>query len=113
MEEEGKYKELNTELTTKIDKLQEQNAYFMELENKERDNLLGKLPEDDREDFVDLPLNQLSKVVNKFKTTEVIKPEIPSVKGAIKNVSINKPFSSMNEAEREVWHNEQTAHLRK
>ena len=68
MEEEGKYKELNTELTTKIDKLQEQNAYFMELENKERDNLLGKLPEDDRAIYEDLSTEKLRKHISNIST---------------------------------------------
>ena len=33
--------------------------------------------------------------------------------GAVRKVVSSKPYASMNEAERQEWHESQTAHLRK
>ena len=33
--------------------------------------------------------------------------------GSVRKVVSNKPYASMNEAERQEWHESQTAHLRK
>jgi hypothetical protein len=66
MEEQGQYKELNTELQSKIDTLTEKNNYYVEQERIERDNLLSKLPEDDRKIYGDLSTNKLKTHIEKF-----------------------------------------------
>ena len=112
MEEDGKFKELIAEQNQLIETLKVKADAGDQLLKDRHTQLLEQLPEVDREDFADLPAKQLEKVVNKFKATELIKPEIPSVKGAIKNVSLDKPYASMTEAEREQWHNDTFASLK-
>ena len=112
MEEDGKLKELLVEQDKMIEDLKVKADAGEQLLKDQHNRALEELPEEDREDFVDLPLKQLLKVVNKFKVTEAIRPEIPSVKGAVKNVVSNKPYASMTEAEREQWHNDRVANLK-
>ena len=84
MEEDGKLKELLTEQDKLIETLKVKAEAGDKLLKDRHTQLLEQLPEDDREDFADLPYNQLSKVVAKFTALETVKPEIPSVKGAVK-----------------------------
>ena len=85
MEEDGKLKELLSEQDKMIETLKVKAEAGEDLLKSQHDQLLAQLPEDDREDFADLPINQLSKVVAKLKAKEQIKPEIPSVKAALKS----------------------------
>ena len=84
MEEDGKLKELVTEMEQQIETLKVKADAGEVMMKAEHDRLLGELPEEDRPDFEDLPTNQLRKVVAKLKANETIKPEIPSVKAAVK-----------------------------
>ena len=54
MEEEGKTKELYSELQIKNKALEEKNAYYQELEEKERESLLSQIPEGERSIYEDL-----------------------------------------------------------
>tara|TARA_Y100000401_G_scaffold66066_1_gene52713 strand:- start:1533 stop:2087 length:555 start_codon:yes stop_codon:yes gene_type:complete len=72
MEEQGKYKELNAELQSKVDSLQEKNAYYVELENKERENLLSKIPEDDRQIYEDLSTEKLRKHISNMEVRQSV-----------------------------------------
>ena len=92
MEEDGKLKELIAEQDKVIDILKVKAEAGDKLLKDRHTELLNQLPEEDREDFADLPTNQLGKVVAKFKTTETVKPEIPSVKGAVKGTE--KPIKN-------------------
>ena len=112
MEEDGKLKELLTEQDKVIETLKVKAEAGEQLIKNQHTQALEQLPEEDREDFADLPLNQLLKVVNKLKATEVVRPEIPSVKGATKNITSNKPYASRSEAEREEWHNNTVANMK-
>ena len=84
MEEDGKLKELLAEQDKVIEVLRSKAEAGDQLLKDQHAILLEQLPKDDREDFSDLPINQLRKVVAKFKVAETVKPEIPSVKGAVK-----------------------------
>ena len=84
MEADGELKELLAEQDKTIEALRVKADAGDQLLKDQHTRLLEQLPEDDREDFADLPVNQLEKVVNKLKASQSVKPEIPSVKGAIK-----------------------------
>ena len=97
MEEDGKLKELVSEQDKIIETLKVKAEAGDKLLKERHTQLLEELPEEDREDFADLPYNQLSKVVAKYKALETVKPEIPSVKGAVKgNAQPIKNFWEMN-----------------
>ena len=101
MEEDGKLKELLVEQDKTIEALRVKADAGDQLLKDQHTRLLEQLPEDDREDFADLPTNQLAKVVNKLKASQSAKPEIPSVKGAIKSEDLSfKDLSKMTPKER-------------
>ena len=103
MEEDGKLKELLAEQDKLIDGLKVKADAGDKLLKDQHTQLLEQLPEDDREDFEDLPYNQLSKVVAKLKAAESVKPEIPSVKGAVKGNTENlQNFWEMNKADKDA-----------
>jgi hypothetical protein len=84
MEEDGKLKELVSEMEQQIETLKVKADAGDAMVKDRHEKLLLELPEDDRADFEDLPTNQLEKVVAKLKASEAVKPEIPSVKAAVK-----------------------------
>ena len=99
MEEEGKYKELNSELQAKFDKVKEQNDYYLALEQKERDTLLGTLPEDDRGIYEDLSTEKLRKHVETYNTrTSTPTDKSKAVRGNV--LSDDKDIWSMNQDEK-------------
>ena len=109
MEEEGKFKELNAELQTKNEKLIEQNNYYLEQEQKERDTLLGKLPEDDRGIYEDLSTEKLRKHLESVSSrTSVPTDKSNAVRGNV--LSDDKDIFAMStEDKRKNW----TAYLNK
>tara|TARA_Y100001963_G_scaffold159868_1_gene265851 strand:- start:12244 stop:12780 length:537 start_codon:yes stop_codon:yes gene_type:complete len=100
--EQGKYKEMYEDLKTKATAWENDSNEYRKFVDSEKSNLLESLPEDDRDDFKDLSLTQLKKIVSKVQT----KPEKPSVvRGDVgTNIEMNKTFKEMTEAEREKWH---------
>ena len=65
MEEQGKYKELNTELTTKLQSQEEKLNVYAEKEAKEREDLLSQLDDQDKEVYGSLSNDQLRKHLSK------------------------------------------------
>ena len=84
MAEKEQWKELAEERGNEIAQLKPIVEQAKAVEKSMREELLSDFPDEDQDDFKDLPYSQLSKVVTKLKATESIKPEIPSVKGALK-----------------------------
>ena len=102
--ENGKYEELLAEVKTENDALRKKSEYWDEYETKEKTELLEKLPEDDREDFSNLNLTQIKKVVKRLTQA---KPEtLKEVHGAVKTVTLDKPYGQMTEAEKRNWHSQ-------
>ena len=100
----GKYEELIAEMKTENDTLRKKSDYWDEYETKEKTELLEKLPEEDREEFGNLNLTQIKKVVKRLTQA---KPEtLKEVHGAVKAVNIDKPYAQMSDAERRAWHNQ-------
>jgi len=83
MEEQGQYKEINTELQAKIDKLTEQNNYYVEIEKKERETLLSKLPDDDREVYGDLSTEKLKAHIDRNFKQSVPTDKSNAVRGNV------------------------------
>tara|TARA_Y100000361_G_scaffold146649_1_gene157323 strand:- start:161 stop:721 length:561 start_codon:yes stop_codon:yes gene_type:complete len=65
MEEQGKYKELNAELTTKLTSYEEKLAVYAEKEKKEREDLISQLDDQDKEVYGSLSNDQLRKHLSK------------------------------------------------
>ena len=103
-EKEMSVQELNSELTAKTKSYEEQLTTYKERDEIEKKELLEKLPEEDREDFSNLSLIQIKKVVKRLTQA---KPEtLKEVHGAVKTVTLDKPYSQMTEAEKRVWHSQ-------
>ena len=71
MEEQGKFKELNAELTTKLQTQEEKLNVYAEKEAKEREDLIAQLDDQDKEVYGSLSNGQLRKHLNKSKKQSV------------------------------------------
>lgn len=102
--QQGKYKEMYTDLLEKSKVWETHSREYQSLINTEKGDLLEQLPEEDREVFKDLGLKQLRKVVAKVTTP---KPDVPkAVPGTVKDQPVEqKKYAEMTPQEREVWHN--------
>ncbi len=61
LEEQGKYKELNAELSSKVSKYEEKLNVYAEKEAKEREDLVSQLDDQDKEVYGSLSNDQLRK----------------------------------------------------
>ena len=68
LEDQGKFKELNANLTLERDALKVEADEYTAYKEGRKKELLEQLPEEDREDFGDFSMAQLEKVVKKFKS---------------------------------------------
>ena len=101
MEENDQWRELAEERGNKIDELEPIVERANALEASMREELLSEFPEEDRDDFKDLPMPTLRKVHGKLLKQKPAKTET-SVAGA-SNVP-SKKMSEMTKAEkRENW----------
>lgn len=100
--ENGKYEELIAEMKTENDALRKKSEYWDEYETREKTELLEMLPEEDREEFGDLSLSKLKKIVTRLSQP---KPEtLKEVHGAIKPVRLDKQYSDMTDEERRAYY---------
>lgn len=94
--------ELNNELTTTNKDLIARVAKYEERDEAEKMELLQKLPEEDREEFGDLSLGKLKKLVDRLAQP---KPEtLKEVHGAVKSNNdniIGKDWTKMDAKERQ------------
>ena len=104
MKDQEKYKELYESVAPFKDK---RESY----ESTRREVLLSKLPEEDRESLSSKDIDTLEYIVKVKEESKPVNPQHQA--NASRQVVIEKPFSSMNETERQAWHEAQTAHLRK
>ena len=104
LEAEGKLQQIIDEQDILIKDLSKKADYGIELEKSQKQDLINQLPEDDRADFEDLPVNQLKKIIPKLVAAQTSKPEIPSIKGSVNTLSLDKPWGQMNEAERRAFY---------
>ena len=104
LEEEGKLQQVIDEQDALIVNLREKAEYGIQLEKSQKQDLINQLPEDDRADFEDLPVNQLKKIIPKLVAAQTSKPEIPSIKGSVNTLSLDKPWGEMNDAEKRAFY---------
>ena len=104
LESEGKLQQIIDEQDKLIIDLKGKAEYGQKLEQSEKEKLLSQLPEADREDFNDLPYNQLQKIVPKLVAAQTSKPEIPSIKGSVQELKLDKPWAQMSEAEKRAFY---------
>ena len=77
-------------------------AKYQERDEAEKMELLQKLPEEDREEFGDLSLSKIKKLVARLTQT---KPDtLKEIHGAVKPVKMDKNYSAMNEEERRAYY---------
>ena len=116
LEEEGKYKELIAEQTSTIDNLNAKLESQTGIVNNYKQNLINGLASDDeRKEYLSTKSVDFLEELTKEKAA-MTPPSVANPKeslGAVRKVVSNKPYASMNEAERQEWHESQTAHLRK
>ena len=72
MEEQGKYKELNAELSDKVKTYEEKLNVYAEKEAKEREGLLSQLDDQDKEVYGSLSNDQLRKHLSKSQKQESV-----------------------------------------
>jgi len=116
LEEDGKLKELIDEHSSTIDKLNSRLESQMGIVNNYKQNLVNGLTSDDerKEHYATKDVSFLEDLTKEKAT--MTPPAISNPKeslGAVRKTVSNKPYASMNEAERQEWHEGQTAHLRK
>ena len=87
MEEQGKYKELNAELTSKVNKYEEKLNVYAEREAKEREDLISQLDDQDKEVYGSLSNDQLRKHLSKGQKPQ---PANTNTTQPIRDVSGNK-----------------------
>ena len=94
--------ELNTELTATNKDMAKRIAKYQERDEAEKMELLQKLPEEDREEFGDLSLSKIKKLVARLTQT---KPDtLKEIHGAVKPVKMDKPYSQMSDEERRAYY---------
>tara|TARA_Y100000401_G_scaffold116895_1_gene123848 strand:- start:381 stop:941 length:561 start_codon:yes stop_codon:yes gene_type:complete len=72
LEEQGKYKELNTELSTKLKSYEEKLSVYAEKEAKDREELISKLDDQDKELYSALSNDQLRKHLSKVQKSQSV-----------------------------------------
>ncbi len=102
--EQNKFKELYENEKLEKQSYLDKAKQFDDFIKTEKESLLGQLSDEDKEEFKDLPLKALKKVVSKItsKTVDPMKP----VAGSVKQPVMTKPYADMNEAERKEWFNQ-------
>lgn len=101
MEENQQWKELAEERANKISQLEPIVEQYQQTEQQIRAELLSDFPEDDQDDFKDLPTPALRKVHNKLLKQKVARTE-SSVAGI--STTPSKRMTDMNQKEkRENW----------
>ena len=108
LEASGKLQQIIDEQDVLINDLKSKAEYGIKLEQTEKENLLQQLPEDDRPDFEDLPYIKLKKIIPKLVASQKPRPEIPSIKGGVSNLKLDKPWGEMSEVERRAFYAEKS-----
>ena len=116
LEDEGKHKELIAEQSSTIENLNAKLESQTGIVNNYKQNLVNGLASDDeRKEYLSTKsvdfLEELTKEKAAMTPPAVDNPQ--ESLGSVRKVVSNKPYASMNEAERQEWHESQTAHLRK
>ena len=109
LEEDGELKELLAEFKS-------ENESLKPIASRYKQTLVNGLASDDeRKEYLSTKsvdfLEELRKENAAMAPPPVNNPQ--ESLGSVRKVVSNKPYASMNEAERQEWHESQTAHLRK
>ena len=114
MEEQGKFKELNAELQTKYDSLQKENAYYKEQEQKEREVLLHKLPEQERAVYGDLSTDILRIHINNVSKMQGIRTDKSGkIRGSNLDVKSDSEIWKMDQKNRQKNWKDVIKHFKK
>ena len=116
LEEDGKLNELITELKASNENLNSKLESQSNIVSNYKQNLVNGLTSDDeRKEYLSTKsvdfLEELTKEKAAMAPPPVNNPQ--ESLGSVRKVVSNKPYASMNEAERQEWYESQTAHLRK
>ena len=108
--EEGKYKELNSEQSVTIDKLNARLESQTGIVNNYKQNLVDGLASDD-ERKESLLSNSVVFLEELTKEKNLMQPSISNPGeslGAVRKTVSNKSFGDMNESEKREWHKQMT-----
>ena len=116
LEDEGKHKELIAEQSSTIDSLNAKLESQTTIVSTYKQTLVNGLTSDDeRKEYLSTKsvdfLEELTKEKAAMTPPAVANPQ--ESLGSVRKVASTKNYASMNEAERQQWHEDQTAHLRK
>ena len=100
LKEQEKFQELSESLQSKLDEVSPYKERWESHEANRRESLLSQLPEEDRESLGNKDLDTLEYIVNLKTESQPINPS--PTPGMARAISIDKPWSEMNEAERKA-----------
>ena len=105
LKEEGEFKTLLDKRDSEIKDLKVKAQAYDELLTSEKESILNKMTEEDRETFGNLPLKELKALDAKLTSQKPVQQNNPILSGMAKSAPIsNKNYAEMTEAERKVWH---------
>ena len=102
MIEDGKLQEAYDSLKVEFNSLKKQNEESQSIVTKARQDLLDKVPEEEREALEPLPFDTLKLVVGKMTTIPAA--QLPNTTPGVKQLVPDKPYAQMNEQERRAYH---------
>ena len=115
LEEQGKLKELLTEKDSTIDNLNSKLESQTGIVNNYKQNLVdGLTSEDERKEYLSTKSVDFLEELTKEKAA-MTPPAVANPKeslGAVRKATSTKNYASMNEAERQEYHEQMTGHLK-
>ena len=105
LKEEGEFKTLLDKRDSEIKDLRVKALAYDDLLTSEKESILNKMTEEDREAFGNLPLKELKALDAKLTSQKPVQQNNPILSGMAKAAPIsNKNYAEMTEVERKVWH---------
>jgi hypothetical protein len=103
MEEQGKYKELNKELSEKLNSYEEKLNVYAEKEAKEREDLISQLDDKDKDLYGALNNDQLRKHLSKVQKSQSVATNTTQAVRDVSNTKVNDWTSLSSEDKRSNW----------
>ena len=100
MEEQGKYKELNAELSDKVKTYEEKLNVYAEQEAKEREELLSQLDDSDKEVYGNLSNEQLKKHLSKLQPKQTAPTSTTQPTRDVYGANKNSDWTKLDDRER-------------
>ena len=99
LEEKGEYQKIIDDMTIKLETAESDQKEWLEFKAKRREDLLSKLPEDDREIYNKLPLSDLDSHVKKVSKASIV-PGVDNSSPLSAQAGNSGDWTKLNEEER-------------